>query len=56
MKHKFTNLRDTLSHVYKEFDSFSIFRVVFDEIDRLGHAYFDNFFKFNHHTGANRLN
>lgn len=34
MKHHFVNLRDELQMIYAEYDSFALFRIVFDEIDR----------------------
>jgi hypothetical protein len=39
MKHKFIGAREQLNRVYSEFDSFSIFAIVFDEIDRLNLAF-----------------
>ena len=39
MKHRFTGVREQLARVYSEFDSFSIFSLVFDEIDRLNLAF-----------------
>ena len=38
-----------------EFDSFSMFRVVFDEIDRLNVAYHNNFYNFNRYNAAKRV-
>lgn len=34
MKHKFVNLREELDKVYREYDAFAIYRIVYDEIDR----------------------
>jgi hypothetical protein len=50
MKHKFHNLRDDLVRIYSEYDSFSVFRIVYDEIDRFNVHYYDNFFAFNKDT------
>ena len=38
-----------------EFDSFAMFRIVFDEIDRLNTAYHNNFFDFNRLPPAKRV-
>ena len=38
-----------------EFDSFAMFRIVFDEIERLNVAYHNNFFDFNRHTALKRV-
>ena len=50
MKHKFVNVRDELDQMYKEYDSFAVYRLVYDEIDRLNQHYYDNFFAFNRDT------
>ena len=55
MKHRFQCLRDQLQKIYMEFDSFAMFRIVFDEIDRLNSAYHNNFFDFNRHNPAKRV-
>lgn len=55
MKHRFQCLREQLQKIYMEFDSFSMFRVVFDEIDRLNAAYHNNFYDFNRHPAAKRV-
>jgi len=47
MKHKFVEIREALNSVYSEFDSFSVFSLVFDEIERLNLAFHENFFTFN---------
>lgn len=54
MKHKFQNLREQLSVVYKEYDSFSFFRLVFDEIPRFNKIYFDAMFNINRKTAEKR--
>jgi hypothetical protein len=54
MKHKFTNIRDELDEVYREYDAFSKYRIVNEEILRLHHHYFDNFFAFNRDTTQKR--
>ena len=43
MKHQVVNLRDDLDIVYAEYDSFAYKRLVFDEIEKFGHHYYDNF-------------
>lgn len=47
MKHNYKNIRDELDFMYKEFDSFSKYRIVNEEIERLNVHFFDNFFNFN---------
>lgn len=54
MKHRFVNLRDELDFLYKEYDSFSKYRIVNEEIERLNVHYFDNFFAFNRDTPSKR--
>lgn len=49
------NVRDELELIYREFDSFAVYRLVYDEIDRLNQHYYDNFFNFNRDTPAKRL-
>ena len=44
MKHQFANVRDELDIMYKEYDSFAVYRLVYDEIDRLNQHFYDNFF------------
>ena len=55
MKHKFTSIRDQLTRVYSEFDSFSIFSLVFDEIDRLNVAFHEQFYSFNQDIPSKRI-
>lgn len=55
MKHSFVNLKDELSVMYAEYDSFATFRIVFDEIERFNKHYYDNFFAFNKNTPLKRL-
>ena len=50
MKHKFQSIREELDKVYREYDAFAIYRIVFDEIDRFNTHFYDNFFKFNKDT------
>lgn len=47
MKHGFVNLKDDLNKIYREYDSFSKYRIVNEEIERLNLTYFDNFFNLN---------
>lgn len=54
MKHSFRNVRDELDQIYTEYDSFSKYRIVNEEIERLTVHYFDNFFAFNKDTPAKR--
>jgi hypothetical protein len=55
MKHKFKGVREQLNRIYSEFDSFSIFSLVFDDIDRLNVAFFETFYTFNHDQPSRRL-
>lgn len=50
MKHNFKNIKNELDHLYSEFDSFSKYRIVNEEIERLGITFFDNFYNFNKDT------
>ena len=54
MKHNFSNVRDQLDEVYKEYDAFSKYRIVNEEIERINSHFFDNFFSFNRDTLAKR--
>jgi hypothetical protein len=55
MKHNFKNLRDELDQVYLEYDAFSKYRIVNEEIERLNAHYFDNWFVFNKDTIQKRM-
>lgn len=55
MKHKFQCIRDEMDKIYGEFDSFSMFRIVYDEIERFNKHYYDNYYNFNKDTPAKRL-
>jgi len=55
MKHNFYNVRDELDRMYLEYDSFAVYRLVYDEIDRLNTHFYDNFFNFNRDTPIKRL-
>lgn len=50
MKHNYRNIRDELDIMYKEFDAFSKYRIVNEEIERLNVHFFDNFYNFNKDT------
>ena len=54
MKHNFKNMRDDLDQVYLEYDAFSKYRIVNEEIERLNLHYFENFFAFNRDTISKR--
>ena len=54
MKHGFSNIRDELDVIYKEYDAFSKYRVVNEEIERMNNHYYDNFFSFNRDTPQKR--
>lgn len=41
--------------MYLEYDSFAVYRLVYDEVDRLNQHYYDNFFNFNRDTPLKRL-
>lgn len=55
MKHHFVNVRDELDQMYRDYDAFAVYRLVYDEIDRLNQHYYDNFFNFNRDTPIKRL-
>ena len=50
MKHLFRCVRDELDNVYKEYDAFAIYRIIYDEIDRFNTHFYENFFQFNKDT------
>lgn len=54
MKHGFVNIREELNKIYREYDSFSKYRIVNEEIERLNVTYFDNFFNLNRDTPLKR--
>jgi len=54
MKHNYMNTRDELEKVYKEFDAFSKYRMVNEEIERLNSHFFDNFFSLTRDTPQKR--
>lgn len=47
MKHSFKQLREELNQIYLEYDAFSKYRIVNEEIERLNVHYFDNWYNFN---------
>lgn len=55
MNHTFVNVRDALNSVYLEYDAFSKYRIVNEEIERLNAHYFDNWFAFNRDTVQKRM-
>ena len=55
MKHNFKNLRDDLNEIYLEYDAFSKYRLVNEEIERLNAHYFDNWYVFNKDTLQKRM-
>jgi len=55
MKHKMQNLRDKFTAIYAENDSFSLFRIIFDEIPRFSQTFFDNFFNLNRKPAEKRM-
>ena len=50
MKHQLKCIRDPLDAIYQDYDSFSKFIMLNEEIERLNVHYFDNFFSFNKDT------
>lgn len=46
MKHNVKNIREALNLIYKECDSFAIHSVIYDEIPKNGHHFYDNFCSF----------
>ena len=55
MKHQWTNIREELKFLYREYDSFSTYRLVVDEADRLNQTYFNNFFGLNRGPHEKRM-
>jgi hypothetical protein len=55
MKHMVRNIRDEMNAIYSEYDSFGVRRVVQDEVEKVGHHFYDNFFKFNTDGPERRL-
>ena len=47
MKHQFRLIREELNTIYKDYDAFTKYRSVNEEIIRLNTHYFDNFYNFN---------
>lgn len=48
-------MRDELNNVYLEYDAFSKYRIVNEELERLNAHYFDNWFSFNRDTMQKRM-
>lgn len=44
MKHNVKNIREALNLIYKEYDSFAMHTVIYDEIPKNGHHFYDNFY------------
>lgn len=55
MKHRWVNLRDKMPAIYRDLDSFSLHRIVFDEIEQLNKVFFDTFLSFNRYAPEQRL-
>jgi len=55
MKHKVRNIKDELSKIYWEYDSFSVKRVMYDDIEKIGQHFYDNFYKINQDSFDRRL-
>lgn len=55
MKHRVTIIRDHMEKIYQELDSFAMFRIVFDQIDRLNKSCYNNFIRFNMSSPCDRL-
>ena len=49
------NLREKFTAIYAENDSFSLFRIIFDEIPRFSQTFFDNFFNLNRKPAEKRM-
>jgi hypothetical protein len=52
MKHGF---RNELDEIYSEYDAFAVYRIVYDEIERLNTHFYDNFFMINKDTPQKRM-
>jgi hypothetical protein len=55
MKHRFTCIRDKLWELYSDFDSFTIHKMLFDDMIRLNQTYYDNFFGLNRWSQERRM-
>ena len=44
MKHDVKNIREALNLIYREYDSFAIHTIIYDEIPKNGHYFYDNFY------------
>lgn len=54
MKHKVVSIIDSLEKIYQELDSFAMFRLVFDQIERLNRACYNNFIRYNRASAYER--
>jgi len=54
MKHMFKLVREELNSIYKDYDAFTKYRAVNEEIIRLNTHYFDNFYNFNKDSPSKR--
>ena len=55
MKHQVKNIREQLNIVYREYDSFAVYAVMYDEIPKTGHYFYDSFYTFLKGTPQKRL-
>lgn len=55
MKHNIQNIREDLNAIYREYDSFAVHSVIYDEIPKTGRYFYDNFFAFMKDTPQKRL-
>ena len=55
MKHRVVVIRDHLEKIYSELDSFSMFRMMFCQIEKLNRECYTNFMRFNKATPFERV-
>ena len=55
MKHRVLIIREHLEQIYQELDSFSMFRIVLHQLERLNRECYNNFIRFNRATPFERV-
>jgi len=56
MKHSVKNIREALKVIYTESDSFAVHSIIYDEIPKNGHNFYENFYSFLKDTPQRRVN
>lgn len=55
MKHRVKNTREAMNLIYREYDSFAIHTVIYDEIPKNGHHFYDNFYSLLKYSPQKRI-